>query len=1152
MDLKSLVNSRTLWDRWTEIADANPHHEAIIHWIGGEEPFRWSYGRLLEAANKYSAVLKKQGINRGEVCAIIMRHHPEFYPLYLGVIGAGALPAVLAYPNPRLHPEKFRQGLEGMSQRSGLDRILTERELQPIIQPFVDKKESTVHELFYPLEWDKEEFDEAVYNALVKERKSFKRDEPVLLQHSSGTTGLQKPVVLSNSAVLDHVIQYGGSLNLNENDRIVSWLPLYHDMGLIGAFHIPLAAGITSIQIDPFEWVLAPILIMDAASAEQATVTWLPNFAFNLLADKIKEEEMEGLNLSSLRLIINASEPIRAESFRKFFNKFEKYGINKKAFSTLYGMAEATLAFSQTVPGTEVGQVVVDRDKLSEGIVELADESTKVTRVCVASGVLLPDTELKIVDENREIVDDNRVGEIAVKSICMFDGYRNYPEKTAEVIDNEGWFYSGDYGFLYKDELYVIGRKKDIIIVAGKNVYPEDVENAVQTVSNIIPGRLIAFGEEDEELGTETVSVVAETKLTDYEQLRKMKLDIVNAGMDIGVSISEVYLVPPRWLIKSSAGKPGRKANRDRLIAGTDPEVWTGKHKKTETDNLTLWKRWEENAHKYPDKEALVHWVAGEEPYRWTFSKILNMANRFSELLVSRGIKKGEVCAIIIKHNPLFYPLYMGISGAGAIPAVLAYPNPRLHPDKFRQGLAGMSQRSGLQHILTEHELAGVIQPFIDTEGSTVDELLFPFDWDVENYECRNRAALEEIRNSISANDPMLLQHSSGTTGLQKPVVLSHKAILDHVDNLAGAVKLSREDKVITWLPLYHDMGLIAAFLTPLVYGITTVQLDPFEWVIAPVLLLEALHSEKATLTWLPNFAYNLMADKIHEEELEGLSLETLRMVINCSEPVRAESHYKFYSRFEQNGFKENALAACYAMAETTFAVTQTLPGERPKEIEVDRNKLSKGIVELVEAGDLVIRVCVSSGRPIKDCQIKIVDDNRIEKNNDEVGEIAVKSVSLFDGYRNYPEKTAKVLDEHGWYYTGDYGFIYEGELYIIGRKKDIIIVAGKNVYPEDIEDTVNQVKKVIPGRVIAFAEEDMELGTEQVSVIAETKLTGDEDLKKLRLDIIKAGMEIDVNIQSVYLVPPRWLIKSSAGKPSRRANKERILTKNEEQVWST
>jgi acyl-CoA synthetase (AMP-forming)/AMP-acid ligase II len=156
----------------------------------------------------------------------------------------------------------------------------------------------------------------------------------------------------------------------------------------------------------------------------------------------------------------------------------------------------------------------------------------------------------------------------------MFDGYRNYPEKTAEVF-NDGWYYTGDYGFKYEDELYVIGRKKDIIIVAGKNIYPEDIEDAVNQAEGITPGRIIAFGEDDPSLGTELVSVVAETKLETEKDKNRLRLDILKAGMSIDINIHKVYLVPPKWLIKSSAGKPSRKANKERLTAGTDPQVWS-------------------------------------------------------------------------------------------------------------------------------------------------------------------------------------------------------------------------------------------------------------------------------------------------------------------------------------------------------------------------------------------------------------------------------------------------------------------------------------------------------------------------------------------------------------------------------------------------
>lgn len=565
----------------------------------------------------------------------------------------------------------------------------------------------------------------------------------------------------------------------------------------------------------------------------------------------------------------------------------------------------------------------------------------------------------------------------------------------------------------------------------------------------------------------------------------------------------------------------------------------------------TLWERWQYFAQTTPDKEAIIHWSAVEEPVRWTYSSLIESANKFSLYLKNIGIKKGDVCALIIRHNPYFYPLYLGITGIGALPSVLAYPNPRLHPEKFRQGLEGMASRSGLDWIFTEKALEEMILPFVKNEKTTVNELFFPLEWNLEKeLDSKSIQELSNIRAEIKPADSMLLQHSSGTTGLQKPVSLSHDAILNHVENYGKSIHLSADDKIVSWLPLYHDMGLIAAYHVPLASGIPSIQIDPFEWVLAPILLFMAISEEKATLTWLPNFAYNLMADKLSDEEMEGISLESLRMVCNCSEPVRSESHKKFQERFQQYGFNKKALAAMYAMAETTLAVSQTTPGERAKEVSVDREMLANGTVVLIN-DDSKKRICVSSGKLLNECSLKIVDEFRNELPGKSVGEIAVKSISMFSGYRNYPEKTAEVLDKDGWFYTGDIGFVIDEELYVIGRKKDIIIVGGNNIYPEDVEDIVSKVDKVIPGRIIAFGEDDSELGTEQVSIVAETKMNSENNFDQLRVAILRAGMEINVNIHSLYLVPPRWLIKSSSGKPSRNANRERILRRTDKKVWS-
>lgn len=570
-------------------------------------------------------------------------------------------------------------------------------------------------------------------------------------------------------------------------------------------------------------------------------------------------------------------------------------------------------------------------------------------------------------------------------------------------------------------------------------------------------------------------------------------------------------------------------------------------------ESKILWKVWKHNAETKPDKDAIVVWFAGEEPYRWTFKNLYAKAEEYAYALRKHGIKKDEVVAIILKHNTEFYPIYMGISLAGAIPAVLAYPNPRLHPDKFRQGIEGMSKRSGLDWIVSERSLEDIISPLIKQDTSTIKGIQFALEWDLsEEKDAGIVADIKETQNSIKSSDPFLLQHSSGTTGLQKPVLLSHRAVLDHVKNYAQAIKFSESDKVASWLPLYHDMGLIAAYHIPLAYGMTQVQIDTFEWVMIPSLLLEVVSKEKATLSWLPNFSYNLMADKIQEEDIEeigGVSLESWRMLINCSEPVRYESHKKFYERFSKYGLAEHVLATCYAMAETTYAVTQTEPGVDPAFIYADRNTMSTGKI-VVNPSIENSRVCVSSGKLVDGCEIKIVDENRLPVEEDNIGEVVIKSVSMFDGYRNYPEKTAEAVQD-GWYYSGDFGFKHNDNYYIIGRKKDIIIAAGNNIYPEDVEDTISKIEGVIPGRVVAFGEYDEEIGSEQVSVVAETNISHRDEQKKLKMNILKAGMLMDVSIKKIYLVPARWLIKSSAGKPSRKANKERIIN-NENIEWTS
>jgi fatty-acyl-CoA synthase len=550
----------------------------------------------------------------------------------------------------------------------------------------------------------------------------------------------------------------------------------------------------------------------------------------------------------------------------------------------------------------------------------------------------------------------------------------------------------------------------------------------------------------------------------------------------------------------------------------------------------TLWDAWCRTARTQPEKEALVHWVTGEAPRRWPWGELLEAASGYAARLRDRGVRPGDVCALIVRHHPDFYPIYLGICALGGLPAVLAYPNPRLHPDKFRHGLEGMARQSGLDWILTETDLVPIVQPLVGRPPGGIRGLLKPLEWQA------GAGPVGAIPGHLDVRpeDPCLLQHSSGTTGLQKAVMLSHRAVLEHVRRYGAAINLSSDDRIVSWLPLYHDMGLIAAFYLALTAGVPLVQLDPFEWVKAPVIFLEAVSREGGTLSWLPNFAYHLLADRVHDEDLAGIRLDSLRLLVNCSEPVRSESHRRFLARYAPLGLRPEALGACYAMAETTFAATQTGPGAAARELSVDRQSLSRGTVRPLDPGE-ASRTCVSSGRPISGCSLRVVDDAGVDLPDDRVGELAIRSVSLFEGYRNNPEKTAEAL-RSGWHYSGDYGFRHEGEYFVVGRKKDLIIVAGRNVYPEDIEDAVGRVEGVLAGRVVAFGIDDDVLGTEGIGLIAETPIEDIRGRQALRRAIVEAGMQVDITVSRVFLFPPRWLIKSSSGKPSRRENKERAL----------
>jgi fatty-acyl-CoA synthase len=371
------------------------------------------------------------------------------------------------------------------------------------------------------------------------------------------------------------------------------------------------------------------------------------------------------------------------------------------------------------------------------------------------------------------------------------------------------------------------------------------------------------------------------------------------------------------------------------------------------------------------------------------------------------------------------------------------------------------------------------------------------------------------------------------------------RSVLNQIRAYSQAIELGPQDVVVSWLPLYHDMGLIAGFVMPLVCGVPLVLMSPFKWVRDPRVLMQAIHKHHASLCWLPNFAYNHSARAIRPRDMDGLDLSSIRLLINCSEPVWMESHQAFLAKFGPYGLKAQALSTCYAMAENTFAVTQ-YPAGRPAQVDwVNTRRLQEQRRAGPDRPELTISTpMVSCGFPIPGTQIRVVDEHGDPLPERRVGEIALRSDCMLSGYYRRPDVTAQAIRE-GWYYTGDMGYLAGGELYITGRKKDLIIVGGKNIYPQDLEAIANTTPGLVPGRSVAFGLFDQSLGSENVVMICELEdsAAGDDGKRAIEMDLRRRIVQrSEVALSDVRLVNKRWLIKTSSGKISRSANREKYV----------
>lgn len=544
-----------------------------------------------------------------------------------------------------------------------------------------------------------------------------------------------------------------------------------------------------------------------------------------------------------------------------------------------------------------------------------------------------------------------------------------------------------------------------------------------------------------------------------------------------------------------------------------------------------------------PAQIAITLQFSNRDELPLTYNQLLCGASAYARTLERERIQPGEVVVLILQHGEDLVYSFWGSILHGAIPSIMPFLTEKLSPERYRADLSALISVTKPAAIVTYPEFELEVRAALQ-EGDSVRSVIV-----TDRVEGQRTIGFDSLKGFQSKpEDIVLLQHSSGTTGLQKGVALSHQAVFNQLDSYGKSLSLAENDVIVTWLPLYHDMGLIAGFLMPILSGIPLVIMSPFDWVRAPYKLLQSISKYRGTLTWLPNFAYNFCAQKIRDRHIEGVDLSSLRAVINCSEPVRWESHMAFYERFKEYGLKLETLQTSYAMAENVFGVTQSRLGRIPVVEELDREAFMIDRVARSPLDGRPAMKMMSSGQPLENTQVKVLDNDGNEVPERVIGELAVKSDCMLTSYFRRPDLTEKAFRD-GWYLTGDYGYISNGEVFVSGRKKDMIIVGGKNIYPQDLESLTYEIPGVHAGRSVAFGMFDETQGTEEVVIIAEVDSENLDEQQEIadaiRLHVTKNSA---IALRYVKVVGPKWILKTSSGKTARSANKEKFLRELGEQ----
>jgi 1-acyl-sn-glycerol-3-phosphate acyltransferase len=515
-----------------------------------------------------------------------------------------------------------------------------------------------------------------------------------------------------------------------------------------------------------------------------------------------------------------------------------------------------------------------------------------------------------------------------------------------------------------------------------------------------------------------------------------------------------------------------------------------------------------------------------------TYGELAHAARSVAAGLIKRDVVPGDRVALMLPTSQDFFAAFFGILYAGAVPVPI-YPPVRMSQieEHFRRQ-AGILRNAGARLLVTVPEvlrLAALLRAQVESLAAveSVASIM------TEPSGLRLPAPPDE--NAIA-----LIQYTSGSTGDPKGVVLTHANLLANIRTMGRAMEGSSADVFVSWLPLYHDMGLIGAWLGCLHFAAPLYVMSPLAFLVRPQSWLWAIHRYRATLSAAPNFGFELSLNKIDDADIEGLDLNSLRMLCNGAEPVSVHTLRRFTERFGRYGFKPGAMAPVYGLAENSVGLAFPPLGREPVIDQVDRDALmTRGEAEPAKPGAAKPLEIVSCGKPLPDHEIRIVDQSGRELGERREGRLEFRGPSATSGYFGNEAKTRELIHD-GWLDSGDRAYIADGDVFITGRIKDIIIRAGRNIYPEEVEEAVSGIDGIRKGCVAVFGTPDPASATERIIVLAETRATDPAELERLRTQVHEVATDIlSAPADDVVLAPPRTVPKTSSGKIRRSAAKE-------------